>query len=177
MSRFARRVGLLLVTLVLLAPAAVQAGTVRGVPTEDEAIEALTVAGVNEVRRDHGLRALRVSSGLAAAALVHARQMADGGFFAHESLDGAEFWERIGRFYPGLGSERWSVGENLLWASPSVSAERAVELWLASPSHRRVLLNPAWSEIGLAAVHLTNAPGIFLGLEITILTADFGTRA
>ena len=103
--------------------------------------------------------------------------MGDGGFFAHESPDGTEFWERIGRFYPSRGFERWIVGENLLWASPSVSAERAVELWLASPSHRRILLNPGWTEIGLAAVDVTNAPGMFLGLEITILTADFGTRA
>ena len=49
-------------------------------------------------------------------------------------------------------------------------------MWLESPGHRRVLLTPAWREIGLSAVHTASAPRVYDGLEVTIVTADFGVR-
>ena len=33
-----------------------------------------------------------------------------------------------------------------------------------------------WREVGFAAVHVASAPGSYRGLEVTILTADFGVR-
>ena len=102
--------------------------------------------------------------------------MARAGFFAHESQNGKSFGERVRRFYRTAGFRSWRAGENLLWASPDIDAKRAVELWLESPGHRRVLLTPAWREIGLSAVHTASAPRVFDGLEVTIVTADFGVR-
>jgi uncharacterized protein YkwD len=49
-------------------------------------------------------------------------------------------------------------------------------MWLNSPPHRKNLLTPGWREIGLSAVHVAAAPGVFEGRETTIVTADFGTR-
>jgi uncharacterized protein YkwD len=49
-------------------------------------------------------------------------------------------------------------------------------MWLASPEHRANLMNPHWREIGVAAVHVTAAPGIYRGLDVTIVTTDFGVR-
>ena len=102
--------------------------------------------------------------------------MARAGFFAHESQNGASFGERVRRHYGASGFRSWRAGENLLWASPDIDAKRAVEMWLESPGHRRVLLTPAWREIGLSAVHTASAPRVYEGLEVTIVTADFGVR-
>jgi uncharacterized protein YkwD len=49
-------------------------------------------------------------------------------------------------------------------------------MWLNSPPHRKILLTPRWREVGLSAVHTASAPGVYRGLEVTVLTADFGTR-
>jgi uncharacterized protein YkwD len=64
----------------------------------------------------------------------------------------------------------------MVWASPQLSAAQAITLWLNSPPHRRNLLAPGWREVGLGAVRAVEAPGVFRGLDVTILTADFGVR-
>ena len=69
-----------------------------------------------------------------------------------------------------------SVGENLLWASPNVSAGHAMTMWIASPEHLQNLLTPRWRQIGISAVHVVRAPGVFHGLRVTIITTDFGAR-
>jgi uncharacterized protein YkwD len=46
-----------------------------------------------------------------------------------------------------------------------------------SPPHRANLLSPRWREVGLAAVHVGRAPGVYGGREVTIVTADFGVRS
>lgn len=180
MARSGRRLGVVLLSLVaslaLVGTAAAGPTDFRSVVSDADALAARTVVAINALRRDRGLRTVRMSTQLTASAEAHSMAMAEEGFFAHESLDGTDFWQRIARFYPTRGFEHWTVGENLLWGSPSVTPEKAVDLWLESSSHRRILLNPVWAEIGLSAVRVTNAPGVFNGLEVTILTADFGVR-
>jgi uncharacterized protein YkwD len=100
--------------------------------------------------------------------------MAQAGYFAHESADGTAFWKRLRSFY--APKSYWSVGENLLWSSPDIDGQHALQLWLASPEHRRNLVNPSWREIGVSAVHATQAPGVYQGLDVTIVTTDFGVR-
>ena len=134
------------------------------------------VSEINTLRAKHGLPRLVVSAQLASAARTHSRRMALAGFFAHESESGAPFGERVRRHYRSAGFRSWRAGENLLWASPDIDAERAVEMWLDSPGHRHILLMPAWREIGLSAVHTASAPRVYDGLEVTIVTADFGAR-
>ncbi len=134
------------------------------------------VSEINALRAKHGLPRLVVSAQLATAARTHSRSMALAGFFAHESQNGAPFSDRLRRYYRSAGFRSWSAGENLLWASPDIDAKRAVQAWLDSPGHRRILLRSAWREIGLSAVHTASAPHEFNGLEVTIVTADFGAR-
>lgn len=132
---------------------------------------------MNALRVRKGLRPLRMSRPLATAARVHSMSMARQGYFTHESANGREFWRRIKSFYRSSGYAAWRVGENLLWASPDVSAKGALELWLKSPRHREILLKRDWREIGLSAVHAPSAPGTYQGREVTIVTADFGARS
>jgi hypothetical protein len=131
---------------------------------------------VNALRRAHGLAPLRLSAQLTAAAAQHSREMAADGYFAHASFNGQAFWQRIRKWYRPGDRGLWSVGENLLWSSPDVTAVGAIKIWMASPAHRANLLRPRWREVGFAAVHVARAPGAFRRLEVTILTADFGVR-
>ena len=131
---------------------------------------------LNRLRRSHGLRALRFSPRLTAAATQHSEEMARLGYFSHDSANGAAFWRRLERYYGSSGRRYWSVGENLLWSSPDVDAAGALKMWMGSPEHRANLLKGEWREIGLSAVHVASAPGSFKGLEVTIVTADFGVR-
>jgi len=139
-------------------------------------LEAALLADVNVLRARRGLARLRRSGELTRAAAAHARAMGAKGFFRHQSADGSAFWKRIQRHYSSAGHTTWGVGENLLWASPTIGSEEAVQRWLNSPKHRRVLLDPIWRDVGIAAVHLEAAPGVFGGLDVTILTANFGFR-
>jgi uncharacterized protein YkwD len=132
---------------------------------------------MNAVRASRGLARLRAARGLTVAAAVHSTSMARRGYFSHNSANGASFSRRIARFYSARGYRSWSVGENLLWASPDVAANRTLRLWLASPEHRANLLNPRWREVGLSAVHSTRAPGVYRNHPATVITADFGVRS
>ena len=135
------------------------------------------LVNVNALRERHGLRTLKSSAVLAEAAAAHSREMAERGFFAHESADGTPYWMRIQRFYGAAGSRRSVFGENLVWASPALSARDVVSLWMRSPKHRANLLRKAWRKIGIAAVHANGAPGVYEGRAVTILTAYFSRRS
>jgi uncharacterized protein YkwD len=131
---------------------------------------------INQVRAENSLPALRSSAPLAQAAEFHSKTMAARGFFAHESADGSPFWKRVERFYPSRGFRYWSAGENLAYGSPNMSADGAVRAWMGSPGHRANMLSETWSEIGVGALHVDSAPGIYGGRPATIITTDFGVR-
>jgi uncharacterized protein YkwD len=131
---------------------------------------------LNAVRADHGLPALRANARLAAAADQHSREMADDGYFNHDSVDGTSFSSRIARWYPLGTFHSWLVGENLLWSSPTVDPSGAVAMWMRSAPHRANILNPRFREVGIGAVHSTSARGTYTHLPVTIITTDFGVR-
>jgi uncharacterized protein YkwD len=175
MLRGIRAAALAAIAVLLLLPQAGSAerySRVKRVSTLDSAL----VAQVNSFRAAHGLTTLRVSPFLGAAARAHSTQMARLGYFSHNSANGSAFSSRIATYYTARGYRNWTVGENLLWASPDVGAARALKLWLGSPPHRANLLNPRWREIGLASVHANRAPGVYGNAPTTIVTADFGAR-
>lgn len=134
-------------------------------------LNARFVAAVNAQRTAHHLPRLRPNLRLAAAARAHSREMLVDGYYDHASFDGTSFWQRIRAFYNAR-----SLGENLLAVSPTVTPRRAVALWMASPEHRRNMLDPAFREIGISAMHVLVAPLIFGGGPVTVVTADFGSR-
>ena len=139
-------------------------------------LEQGVLTDINALRKEHGLAPLRLSARLSAAARQHSAEMAARGYFSHDSANGSSFDKRIARYYPIGGSHYWSVGENLLWSSPDVDAGGALDMWWASPEHRKNMLTARWREIGLSAVHVMTAPGSYGGREVTIVTTDFGVR-
>jgi uncharacterized protein YkwD len=139
-------------------------------------LEQQTLLAINAVRRDNGLVPLRLNRGLAAAARGHSLSMAEHGFFQHASYDGSAFWRRIKPVYPPAPGRYWGAGENMVWASPDLSAQIVIDMWMKSPEHRKNLLTPAWREVGVGGIHALAAPGVYQGLDVTIVTADFGVR-
>jgi uncharacterized protein YkwD len=164
----------------LAAVAAVPASAALAVPRSPSAtlsqLESSVLADINALRAQHGLVKLRLNTQLTSSARAHSQQMAQDGYFAHRSADGSPFCRRLQSYYSPSPWRYWSVGENLLWSSPGIDGAGALKLWLASPEHRANLLNPHWREIGVSAVHKTQAPGVYHGLEVTIVTTDFGVH-
>ena len=162
--------------VALTAPASARNEGPISASSSVTALEAAVLSNVNQIRTQHGLRALKLSARLSAAADQHSEAMGTKGYFGHDSADGSAFWKRIRRYYTDRNYRYWSVGENLLWSSPDVDAPQALDMWMKSPEHRANLLSKRWREIGLSAIHVQAAPGAFQGLDVTIVTADFGVR-
>jgi uncharacterized protein YkwD len=87
---------------------------------------------------------LKLASALSDAASEHARDMARHSMLAHEGSDGSTPAIRVTR-------ERYAwklVGENV--ASGPTTAEEVMEGWLDSPGHCENLMNPRFTEMGIA---------------------------
>ena len=151
----------------------VQAATTAAV---DATLQRLVTAEINVVRRSYGRSRLARSGALTRAGREHARELALAGYFSHDWSDGTPFGSWIRRFYPPAGARRWSAGENLAWSTAAVTAQEAVEMWLASPEHRRILLSRTWRQVGLGVVRASGAGGIYGGGDVVILAAEFGVR-
>ena len=168
------------VSVGVLAAAALLTPAATAAPRHAQAaltpLESGVLIDINNFSRAHQLPPLKLSTRLTAAAREHTQEMAQQGYFSHDSANGFAFWKRIQGFYTSSPWRYWSVGENLLWSSPDVSPSHALQMWLASPEHKANLMNPRWREIGVAAVHEAAAPGVFKGLDVTIVTTDFGVR-
>jgi uncharacterized protein YkwD len=170
----------LLAIAAVLAPAA-NARNAHATPATHRAgvqssLQSGILQALNQLRASHHLHPLTLSHSLSAASLAHTREMAAQGYFAHDSGDGSPFWKRIQHFYGSSGYGFWSVGENLLWSSPDVDSAGAIKLWWDSPEHKKNMLDPRWREIGIAALHVGTAPGVYGDNEVTIVTSDFGVR-
>lgn len=130
---------------------------------------------LNRERRKRGLSGLRYNRRLAKAAGRHAWDMVRKGYFAHDSLDGRDFVDRIMRTRYVRGRRGgWILGENLAWGSGSRATPRSiVRAWMRSRGHRRNILSRRYREIGVALV--LRAPVRGQGRAVTYVT-EFGRR-
>lgn len=78
------------------------------------------------------------------AAQKHADDMAKKGYFSHRSRDGRTPFQRM----EAEGYHFWAAGENI--AKGHRSAESAVAGWLKSAGHCANIMNPEFSELGMA---------------------------
>jgi uncharacterized protein YkwD len=178
-----RLAGFVVLALALVGSAAAQSpspqpsqmATAQSISTE-AVLEQQVLVRLNQIRVEHGLVPLHVNLNLQAVARDHSISMAKNGYFRHASRNGAAFWRRIRPVYPPLPGRSWGAGENIVWQSPDLSADEAMQLWMNSPEHRQNILTPTWREIGIGAVHALAAPGVYQGLDVTVITTDFGVR-
>ena len=123
--------------------------------------------GINRFRARYGLRPLRPSRALTAAADAHSRDMVRRRYYAHNTLNGGAWNRRIKRYVRAA-----MVGETLdLLFGPRgrrSDASIVVSDWIRSPAHRRVLLTPRLRRVGVArAARRHGRPVVF--------TADFAS--
>jgi len=119
---------------------------------------------INKTRAAHGLGSVALDARLVESARLHSRDMVQGGYFQH----GASWWRRL----EAVGVTRGTVGEILGWyghPAVAVAVPVLVKMWLQSPEHRRILLNPIYRNVGVGV-----AVGRFEGYSTAVVvTADF----
>ena len=150
----------LLAIFALLIPAS--AGQAREIARQVSSPEASLLSSMNAVRQSRGLPALRLDAHLVRAARAHSTDMMKRQYFAHGSV--------LGRAL-AAGARGPLFGEDLAWAQ-GITAWWVVNHWLASPSHRAVLLRPGFRRVGIGY-----AFGTFIGHGgAGVVTADFAGR-
>ncbi len=134
-----------------------------------------TLCVLNAERDRHGLRPLKLNKRLSKASRKHARDMARRKYFAHDSLGGGSFVDRIRRSGYLSNVRSWTVGENIAWGSNSLATPRSIgQAWMNSPGHRANILSPAFKEIGIGVAY--GAPVAGGGDRAATYATDFGAR-
>jgi uncharacterized protein YkwD len=135
-----------------------------------ERVRAEMLSRVNAARRSAGLAPLRRSLDLDLAAQAHARDLLERGYYKHVSPEGTTPVSRA----RAAGYPSDLVSENLHQRTASI--ETVLEDWLRSPGHRRNILDPGASELG---VGLALGPGYGLdssGYRV-VWVQTFGRRS
>lgn len=142
--------GILAATLALTGCVSVRSGK-TSVPRGADAIaqpagglSASILPEVNAFRAAHGQSALADDARLASAAQAHADDMAANSYFSHTSLDGSSAGDRV----KAQGYRFCFVAENI--AQGQKGATAALAGWQASEGHRKNMLSPHATQIGMA---------------------------
>lgn len=101
------------------------------------------LAKINNVRRRHFLQTFRADPRLMRAAANHAELMGRIGLFGHEFGPETKFKRRI--FAVGFNN---SAGENIGVGYRSM--DEAIEGWMNSPEHRKIMLKRHYNVSGVA---------------------------
>ena len=112
----------------------------------------------NQYRSASSLPQLTLNPLLNQAAQLKAEDMAQKGYFSHNSPDNKTPWDWLKQ----VGYDYLYAGENL--ALNYSDSEEVVQAWINSESHRQNLLNPHFKEIGIGIAKGTyqNQPAIFI---------------
>jgi uncharacterized protein YkwD len=151
MSVTALRRGLAAACLLACVSAPAEASAASG----HDPVEAGILSAINQARASYNLPALRASSGMARAADAHSRTM-----LRRNTMSHGKYGSRVRKY---VRVRR--VGENLAWMS-RCDANGIVQMWLNSPTHRRVMLSRSFRRIGVGKRASSN---------VCFVTADFGT--
>jgi uncharacterized protein YkwD len=130
-----------------------------------------TLQALNDARAARGLPALQADAHLARAARGHSRDMVRHRYFSHTTPGGAGLATRVKRTGWMRGRRTWALGEDLAWGTGDLARpEAVVAAWMASPPHRRNVLNRRFRHVGIGI-----APGTPFGETGATFTADFGS--
>jgi uncharacterized protein YkwD len=103
--------------------------------------EAIAVA--NDIRRQNGLTAFATDPLLNAVAQAHAEDMLRRHFFDHDTPEGVTPFRRMEL----AGVSFRAAAENI--AMGTTDPRKVFDMWLASPGHRRNLLNKTYGRHGV----------------------------
>lgn len=118
----------------------------------------------NRDRVSQNVSELKVNPLLEKAAQMKADDMASKSYFSHNTPDGKTPWYWLEQ----VGYKYIYAGENL--AVNFAESEDIQKAWMASPSHKSNIINPKFTEIGIAT-----STGIYKGKEAIFVVQIFGT--
>lgn len=162
----------LFVAALVVALFAVPAGANAGCPGADASAAATGIDQaqsavrclINDARHDRGAKKLAQKDSLEAAAQYHATDMAARGYFSHTSPSGEDAFDRAETF--GYIGRKGTVGE-VLGAGTNWSPREVVREWLASGSHRGVILGRRYRHIGV---------GVYPSSSLVIFSVSVGDK-
>jgi uncharacterized protein YkwD len=117
--------------------------------------EAEMLQMINEERQKHGLKPLQADVEMRQIARAHSQDMFAQGYFAHDSPDGKDPFDRM----RAANIHFETAGENLALAQ---TVEIAHVNLMNSPGHRANILNPSFGRVGIGILD-----GGFYGLMIS----------
>ncbi|MCB9422881.1 MAG: PKD domain-containing protein [Ardenticatenaceae bacterium] len=117
---------------------------------------------INEARQQFDLPPLNLIPQLSSAAQQHAADMAGYQYTAHTGSDGSYPAERL----LWAGYQQGYAGEATAWGFEH--PYQAVEFWVNSPAHRRIILNQYATDVGVGFITDFGAPNVWYW------TAEFG---
>ena len=102
---------------------------------------------INQYRKDNGVKPLKLSAELTAAAKAHSRDLAKWDRISHYGSDGSNPWDRVKRtgYKARLAAENVGTGQ--------VTFDEVMKGWKNSPGHNKNLLLPDAENMGLALVY------------------------
>lgn len=154
-----RRLGVGLLCAAAVSTAATADAAAAGCPGSDRVPRAATVdeaatatlCVINHERARRHIPRLRSQAALDRAGRRYARDMVRRQFFSHTSPSGASMVERLRDVGYADPDRVWSVGEALAWGAGTTRATptKIVAAWMASPPHRRLLLDRDYRDVGI----------------------------
>lgn len=130
-------------------PNLIYPGQVITVPTVDASVtnyENEVIRLANEIRAQNGLKALTADWELSRVARYKSQDMKDNRYFAHNSPTYGTPYEMMKSF----GITYRSAGENI--AQGYSTPQAVVNAWMNSSGHRKNILNPSFTRIGVGYV-------------------------
>ncbi|OGG51389.1 hypothetical protein A2704_03405 [Candidatus Kaiserbacteria bacterium RIFCSPHIGHO2_01_FULL_54_36b] len=156
---------IVILIVALFCVSAIQTLVIRGNQAAS-VVSAVLVDLANGDRVSNSVGGLTINPQLVAAAQAKADDMAKRGYFAHSSPEGYDSWH----WFKKVGYQFSYAGENL--AVDFVDSADVERAWMNSPTHRGNLLDPHFTEIGIAT-----AEGVFEGRPTTFVVQMFGAPA
>jgi len=119
---------------------------------------------INEERTSRGLSSLSWNPTITKAAVNHSTDMANRGYFEHDSPEGRDFTWRYSQvgFTCSISQGNWIYGgaENIMYMEGyygvDTIAEETVDGWMTSPGHRENILTPYFKSEGIGVAQSGN---------------------
>ncbi len=156
-KRLALGVLLLFTGFLIVSQAGAQLGakyprrTLRGIAHLKE-VESRIFRLTNEARRKNGLGILDRDDSLREVARAHSDDMLKRDFFSHVNPDGLSPAKRLAPVYSSTvvrtGENIWG-GSGHDYSDPQLMARVIVDGWLSSPGHRKNIMNPDYTHLGV----------------------------
>ncbi|HEY1689859.1 MAG TPA: CAP domain-containing protein [Solirubrobacteraceae bacterium] len=137
-----------------------------------ETVTNATICLINRARAAHGLKALLPNGALDKSAQSESHDMRVDHYFGHDSPTGLTPRQQVLASPYGQGVSDVAAAQSIAWGEGSESTPREIVIaWMASPSHRVLLLGKSYRDVGVG-VSLGNPHGS----RDAIYTLDLASR-